>query len=144
MGPGSYTFDTGTGTVGTLEVPGTAPADVEELRTLIGEEPVAYLTGNLDNREGGESFDVYLISVYDMEGNKYDYEPVEDYMHSITSIEAPDEIYDKYRAAYDSYDSVFEPLERGDFVMAGPALPEQIAGISVSNGFEDFGAMPAE
>lgn len=144
MGSGPYTFDTGMGTVGSLAVPGEAPADVEELRTIIGEQPVAYLTGNLDNREGAEVFDVYAISVFDSEGNKYDYEPVEDYLHSITSIEAPDEIYKKYRAAYDKYDSVFDPLERGDFVMVGPELPVEIAGVSVSNGFEDFGAMPAE
>ena len=143
MGPGTYTFDTGAGTVGTLEVPGTAPVDIEEVRTLVGGEPVTYLTGNLDNREGAELFDMYRVSIYDMEGNKYDYEPAEDYMHSTVSIDAPDDVYDKYRAASDNLTSVFDPLQQGDFVMVGPLLPEQIAGVNVSNGFEDFGAQPA-
>lgn len=143
IGPGSYAFDTGTGTVGTLEVPGAPHAGMEELRTTIGAEPVTYLTGNLDNREGAESFDVYTISVFDSEGNKYDYVPAADYMHGIVSIEAPDEIYDKYTALRDQFTEVFDPLQRGDFVMVGPELPAEIAGVSVSNGFEDFGAMPA-
>ena len=143
LGPGSYTFDTGTGAVGTLEVPGEPPTDIEALRIASGGESVAYLTGNLDNREGTELFDVYTISVYDLDGNKYEYEPADDYISSIKPEDVFADNYRQYGEAQDGRSTVFDPLERGDFVMVGPPLPEQIAGVSVSNGLEDFGAQPA-
>lgn len=141
-GPGTYTFESLDGAVGTLNVPGAAPADLEELRAVAGSEPVTYLTGNLDNREGSESFDVYTISVYDMEGNKYDYQPAQDYIGDITpsSEVVGTDVYNRFVDAYNNATTVFDPMQRGDFVMVGPELPAQIAGVSVSNGIEDFGA----
>ena len=144
MGSGSYTFDTGTGTTGTLQLPGEPPADIEALRIASGGEAVAYLTGNLDNRQGAESFDVYTVSVYDLDGNKYEYEPADDYISSIKPEDVFADDYRKYGEAQDGRSTVVDAMERKDFVMVGPELPAEIAGISVSNGFEDFGAMPAE
>ena len=143
MGPGSYTFETADGVTGTLEVPGAAPVDIEELRTVAGAAAVLYLTGNLDNREGSDPFDVYMINVYDAEGNEYSYLPAQDYIGEITPADAEGEEYNKYSRLYNQYSTVVSAMERKDFVMVGPELPAEISGVSVSNGFEDFGAQPA-
>lgn len=140
---GSYTFESGDGAVGTLEVPGVAPADIEELRAAGGGETVAYLTGNLDNRNGSESFDVYTISVYDMDGNEYNYEPADDYLGNFPPADTSADAYNPYLELKDKYGTVVDSMQRADFVMVGPVLPEQIAGVSVSNGFDNFGATPA-
>lgn len=143
MGPGAYTFQADTGGAGTLNVPGEAPADLEALREQAGAEPVTYLTGNFDNRAGTESFDVYTITIYDPEGNAYEYLPASDWVFDIIPEEAPAEIYNQYIDASNSLTSVIDPLQRADYVMVGPAIPEEITGISVSSGFTEIPATPA-
>lgn len=145
LGPGSFTFETPSGATGTLEVPGAPNPDIESMRVEVGAPEVTYLTGNLDNRAGSEAFDVYTISVYDMEGNKYDYMPAQDYIGDITpdSEVVGTDVYNRYIEAYNNASTVIDALERKDFVMVGPEMPDEIAGVSVSNGFEDFGAQLA-
>lgn len=145
MGPGTYMFDTGTGTTGTIEIPGAAPADLEDLRTQAGGEPVTYLAVNVDNRDGAESFDVYTVTIYDNDGTAYEFQSASDYVDSITpdsSVVGAD-VYNLYVEAYNSYSSVVDAMERTDVVVVGSEVPADIAGVSVSSGFEDFGATPA-
>lgn len=144
MGPGSYTFESEDGAAGTLEVPGELNPEIEEYRIAAGSQPVAYLTGNLDNRTGTEFFDVYTITMYDAEGNEYAYQPAQDYLSEVApSSEESAEAYNAYVDLQNSLTTVFDPLERGDFIMVGPEVPEEITGIMINNGFEDFPAAPA-
>ena len=140
---GSYTFESPDGASGTLEVPGSAPADIEELRVAGGGEEVAYLTGNLDNRLGSDSFDVYQISVFDADGKEYTYAPADDYLGNFSPADSSAEVYNSYVELVNGYSTVVPAMGRQDFVMVGPLLPEQIAGVSVSSGFDDLGAQPA-
>ena len=131
--------------MGTLDVPGTAPADIEDLRTEAGGDPMVYLIGNFDNREGSESFEVYSVTVYDNEGVAYEFQPAQDYIGDITpdSEVVGADAYNRYVDAYNNYSTTVDAMERKDFIMVGPELPADIAGVSVSNGFEGFGAQPA-
>ena len=142
MSQGSFMFESPDGATGTVKVPGEAPADIEELRTMSGADPVTYLTGTLDNRRGSEVFDVYTISVYDPEGNEYMYEPAEDYVGSIFP-EYDSETYEQYQDVQSRYNVVADALERIDFAMVGPELPEEITGVVISSGFDGIAATPA-
>lgn len=114
------------------------------MRVEVGAPEVTYLTGNFDNRDGSESFDVHTINVYDTDGNEYAYQPAQDYIGDITpeSDVVGVETYNRFIEAYNNASTVIEPLQRADFVMVGPELPAEIAGIVVSNGFEDIPVSP--
>lgn len=142
MAPGSFTFSIPDGATGTLEVPGTPNPDIEAMRAEVGAPEVTYLTGNLDNRGGSEAFDVYTISVYDTDGNEFEYVPAQDYVFEITPKDAPAEVYNTYVDLYNSFPTVIDPLQRADFVMVGPVLPADFTGVTVSSGLQNFPAFP--
>lgn len=143
--PGSYTFESDGGGTGTIEAPGAPPAELEALREQAGAEPVTYLTGHFDNRDGTTSFDVYTITVYDPEGNAYDYLPASEWLGEIrpSTKEVTSDVYNQYIDASNDLNNVITPFHRADYIMVGPELPAEITGIRVSSGYTDVMATPA-
>lgn len=143
LSSGSYTFETAFSGVGTLQVPGTPDPEIEAMRVKVGAPAVAYLTGNFDNREGAEEFLIHSATVYDNAGNAYEYARAKDYVFELLPG-TEDPTYNEHVAFYDSVSSSkVAPMERADFVLVGPELPADIAGVNVSDGYEMFGAAPA-
>lgn len=142
LGPGSFTFETPSGATGTLEVPGAPDPGIESMRVEVGAPEVTYLTGSFDNREGSEEFLINSATVYDANGNAYEYARAKDYVFDLL----PDTADPKYNEFVTFYESVgsskVAPLERADFVLVGPELPAEIAGVNVSDGYEMYGAAP--
>ena len=144
LGPGAYAFETPYGTTGTMEVPGEPLPEVEALREMVGADPVTYITATIDNRQGEEAFDFYQVSIYDPAGNEYTYTPASEYIFEIMPEDMPTDQYNGYVDLSNEMVSVVDPLQQAESVLVGPAMPDEITGVVVSNGFESFDATPAE
>lgn len=144
LSPGTYTFDTFFGTTGTMEVPGEPVPAIEELREQAGADPVTYITATIDNRQGDEAFDFYQVSIYDPAGKEYIYTPAGEWLMGIIPPDMASEQYNDYVDLSNSLVEIVDPRQRVDSVLVGPPVPEEIAGVTVSDGFETYDAMPAE
>lgn len=143
-GHGTYSFQTGTGGEGTMTVPAEPIAEVEDLRIQVDGKEVTYITATIDNREGSDPFDLYQINIYDPAGQQYVYTNVSDYISEIRPADAEASFYNQFIDLANSFESIVQPLQVSDFVMVGPEVPEEIAGIAVSNGYEEIPATATE
>lgn len=68
----------------TLPTPPTDPAvaELEAFRDKAGGAPVTYLVAKVDNREGSEPVNMYMVAVFDEEGRQYTFSPVIDALNS--------------------------------------------------------------
>lgn len=55
-------------------------ADIEAYRNDAGADPVTYLIAEVDNRKGNELVNMYEVSAYDEEGNKYEFSTVSEHI----------------------------------------------------------------
>jgi hypothetical protein len=62
-GPGTYTFTADGGGTGTLQVPGSAVPEIEELRGIVNAVPVTYISATVDNRDGTKFINMYSLSI---------------------------------------------------------------------------------
>lgn len=146
MKPGRYTFENATGAKGIMQIPGKPDAEIERLRALAqGAPKVTYLTVKVDNRQGTEGVNMYGVSIFTPAGEELQYKNVDDYINSIRPGDAPAEIYNQFIEAGNKHMAMANPKGVKDFVLSGPAVPAEIAGISVypAGGFDPVEAVPA-
>lgn len=148
MGPGQYEFTAPSGGQGTLTIPAEPVAEIESLRALVDGEPVTYLTGTADNREGSEAINMYGVSIFTPEGEELQYKSADTYVDELRNMlpdDAPSETYNLFIDASNKYQIFVKPLAKADFVLVGPTVPKEITGISVypSGGFDRVEATPA-
>lgn len=103
-------------------------ADIEGYRKDTGADPVTYLIAEVDNRKGTEYVNMYEVSAYDEEGNKYEFSTVSEHIS---------EWGPTYTADYEYIMPDGSELSEAD----GQALNNR--GVDLSNEFLD-GVDPAE
>lgn len=59
---------------------------IEEFRTEMGIDPVTYVVADVDNREGTGPINMYAISVFDEDGNEYEFQKLEMAMYEWTPV----------------------------------------------------------
>jgi hypothetical protein len=145
MGPGDYTFENATGTVGTMSIPGTPDPEIEKLRALINGEPTTYLTVKVDNRKGITGVNMYGISIYTPDGQELKYVNASNYISEMRPSDAPAAIYNQFIDLGNQHGDMANPLEVKDFVMVGPPVPAVISGVTVypTGGYGEVNALPA-
>lgn len=134
---------------------------VQFMKDTNATDTVQFIVADIDNREGLESTRVSTVSVYDEDGNKYEFEPVEDFIDSIepytdwaddlvdayynydgTEIDE-DIFYDLSERGADLYNENIESVdvaERGTNVLAyvGDDLPDEFTRVSASvSGYDE-------
>lgn len=164
--PGAYEYDNGEGTV-TFQIPATeadAPeiAEVEQLREALKAPKVAYIAGDIDNRNGTEQLDPYSVYLYDKDGKKYEFESASIYIGDNLSpnLTADDEYqypdgspmtedqYDQLNSdsidLYNSYLNQGDPGERNStlWIYQGEA-PDEFTNPSMEDGMEKYPLVPA-
>lgn len=141
-GPGTYSFESETGATGTVAVPGDIPAELEELRQLVGGEPATFITAEVDNREGTEEFIFYELWVYDPAGEQHVYTDVSNYVSELEELipeDAAAEVYDRFSALPDDLTGdLVQPLQVRTITLVGQAVPEEITAVEIFNGYEGF------
>lgn len=108
--------------------------------------PVTYITGTVDNREGTEPIRMVAMSIFTPEGREFKYEEAFDYVNELREkvpTDAPLQQRNKYVDVANSYLDPVPPLAVKDFVLVGPEVPDQIAGITVAPEGK-FNPVPAE
>lgn len=139
-GPGTYAFETETGTAGTIAVPGAIPAEIEELRQLVGGEPTTFITAEVDNRKGAQDFIFYELWVYDPAGIQHVYVDVSNYISELSDMlpeDAPAETYNRFVDLQNSItgDTV-QALEARTILLVGDEVPAEITGVEISTGYD--------
>lgn len=132
--PGTFTFTTSGGGTGVLEVPAPAVSEIEELRQLVGGEPVEYITAAVDNRKGSDSINMYQVQMFDPQGRQYTYTGVDSYLDELRDKlpeDAPSETYNRFVDLSNAHLDDAAPLEVKNFVLVGEPVPTEITGITV-------------
>lgn len=96
MGPGEYTFESATGTIGTMSIPGAPDPEIEKLRALVEGEPVTYLKVKVDNRKGTLGVNMYRVSIFTPEGQELKYVNADSYIDEMRPSGAPAEVYNSF------------------------------------------------
>ncbi|WP_247041937.1 hypothetical protein [Arthrobacter rhizosphaerae] len=146
--PGKYRFNAATGATGTMEIPAPPVPGIEELRTFVNEAPVTYLTAVVDNRQGSVAINMDSISIFTPEGAEYKYQSASDYINKLREAvpaEAPAEIRSRFDELFKAHLGDAPPLAAKDFVLVGPAVPNEMSEIIVhpTSGFHPVPAVPA-
>jgi hypothetical protein len=147
MGPGEYEFTVPTGGKGTLTIPAEPLEEIESLRTLVQGEPVTYITGTVDNRDGSEAVNMYGVSIFTPEGEELEYKGADSYADELRNLlpdNAPSETHNRFIDTSNKHQIFVKPLAKGDFVLVGPSVPQEITGITVypTGGFDPVQATP--
>lgn len=71
---GTFTASNDTGAEFTIEIPAESPADIEEFREAVGQDPVGYIKIDIDNTNGTEDAGPSDVHLVDEDGNEYSYE----------------------------------------------------------------------
>ncbi|NKX56283.1 hypothetical protein [Arthrobacter mobilis] len=149
FGPGEYYFEY-KGATGRITLPSKPDAEIEEIRDMAGAGPVTYATVKVDNRKGTEHINMYEISVYSPEGEKFTFSGA---ASALDNWEIDSEVVgtDAYNRKVDVYNKHIEgadPLQVQDFVMVGQfaELPKEFTGMNVmpTGGFDSVLAVPEE
>lgn len=148
MVPGAYEFDVPSGGKGAIAIPGEPVAEFESLRNLVKGEPVTYLTGTVDNRDGTEAVNMYSVRIYTPEGEELEYKTADTYADELRNMlpaDAPSDTYNRFIDASNKHQVFIDPKEKNDFVLVGPAIPEEFTGVTVypTGAFDPVDARPA-
>lgn len=145
MGPGEYTFENATGTVGAISIPGTPDPEIEKLRAFVGSEPVDYLTVKVDNRKGTVGVSMFGVSILTPDGQELNYENASDYLDDIRPTGTPAELFNAFTKLGDQHREPAKPLMVKDFVLVGPAVPAGISSVKVypTDAVNPVDALPA-
>lgn len=132
--PGTFTFTTSGGGTGVLELPAPTVPEIEELRQLVGGEPVEYITAAVDNRKGSDPINMYEVQIFNPEGRQYTYSGVDSYLSELRNRlpkDAPAETYNRFVDLSNAYLDDAAPLEVKNFVLVGEPVPTEITGVTV-------------
>jgi hypothetical protein len=146
--PGKYRFNAATGATGTMEIPAPPVPEIEEIRTTVNEAPVTYLTAVVDNRQGSVAITMNSVSIFTPEGAEYRYQRASDYINKLREAlpaEAPAETRSRFDDVFNAHRGDAPPLAVKDFVLVGPAVPNEMSEIIVhpTSGFHPVPALPA-
>jgi hypothetical protein len=146
--PGKYRFNAATGATGMMEIPAPPVAEIEELRSLVNEAPVTYLTAVVDNRQGSVAINMDSVSIFTPEGAEYRYQSASDYINKLREAlpaEAPAGTRSRFDDLFISHSGEAPPLAVKDFVLVGPPVPKEMSEIIVhpTSGFHPVPAVPA-
>ncbi len=148
MSPGQFESTAPSGGKGTLTIPAKPVAEIESLRALVKGEPVTYLTGTIDNREGSEAINMYGVSIFTPEGEERQYKSVDTYLEELRGLlpeDAPSETYNLFIDASNKHQIFVKPLAKSNVVLVGPTVPQEITGVTVypTGAFNPVEATPA-
>ncbi len=146
--PGNYRFNAATGATGTMEIPAPPVPEIEELRRLVKEAPVTYLTAVVDNRHGSVAINMDSVSIFTPEGAEYRYQSASEYITRLRDAlpaDAPAETRTRLDDLFIAHSGEAPPLGMKDFVLVGPPVPNEMSEIIVhpTSGFHPVPAMPA-
>ncbi len=148
MSPGQFEFTAPSGGKGTLALPAEPVAELESLRALVKGKPVTYVTGTIDNREGSEAINMYGVSIFTPEGEEIQYKSADTYVDELQGLlpaDAPSATYNLFVDAINKHQIFVKPLAKGDVVLVGPTVPQEITGVTVypTGAFNPVDATPA-
>lgn len=150
---GAYGFMSEQSTEITFDLP-TSPdhellAEVEEFREAADAEPVTYVVADVDNRHGNQKANLQKITVYDDEGNDYEFTPLAptvdgwqaywdadgDYIaHDGTQVDEDtyNQLKDQASAIKDQLESSVDVSGRGEIALAyeGNDLPDKFTRVT--------------
>lgn len=136
-------------------------AAIDEYREEVGMDPVTYIVVDADAREGSQMIKMPALTVYDEEGNAYEFEGLdwaldewgpersweddEDYwLPDGTPIDASQyrEYEERHNELLDSLESSVSPAGRGELILVYPGddLPDEftrVAGLPYGLGYEE-------
>lgn len=120
----------------TLRIPAEEPPeDLENLRKEMGGDPVAYISADIDNRDGESLVNMYELNLYDPAGKKYTFttvhDAVDEWSDSLGESNEDIELYNEGIEVYEEYPEGVDPFERATMILAGEDVPDQIANITV-------------
>ncbi|MGX9900142.1 hypothetical protein ACW0JT_09905 [Arthrobacter sp. SA17] len=146
--PGKYRFNAATGATGTMEVPAQPVPEIEELRNMVKEAPVTYLTAVVDNRQGSVSINMDSVSIFTPEGAEYRYQSASEYIDRLREAlpaDAPAEARTRFDDLFNAHSGEAVALGMKEFVLVGPPVPNDMIEIIVhpTSGFHPVPAMPA-
>jgi hypothetical protein len=131
MKPGSFTIENATGTKGIIQIPAEPVAEIEKLRALVKGPGVTYLTVKFDNRQGTVGVNMYGVTIFTPAGEELKYTNANAYIDSIRPSDAPAEVYNQFIDVGDKHMEMANPKGVKDVVLTGPAVPDEITGITV-------------
>lgn len=148
LSPGKYRFNAATGATGTMEIPAPPVPEIEELRSLVKEAPVTYLTAVVDNRQGSVAINMDSVSIFTPEGAEYRYQSASGYINRLREAlpaDAPGETRTRFDDLFNAHSGEAPPLGMKDFVLVGPPVPNEMSEIIVhpTSGFHPVPAVPA-
>lgn len=166
---GTFTAQNETGATFTVQIPTDSPSDIEEYRQATGQEPVGYISIEIDNSSGTEDSSPSTVWLVDEEGNQLEYgsaaivlgdwgptmrddgpEDVNDgYWYSLpngTEI-SEDEYDDLNNQGTDLYNGYLEsgakPGATTSAIFIGPEVPETFVYVEVEEALMPYPAEPA-
>lgn len=151
-GHGIYSFAYQGGT-GIILLPADGPADVEALRVGLGEDPVTYLSVDVDNRQGASNMGMYRVDVFTKAGKRISFSGIDALIDSweVDYQTDGDALNNQSIDVYNKYLYGVSIGERKTVYMAAPveSLPKDITRVSVhpSGAFDEVlatkGSLPA-
>lgn len=166
---GTFTAQNDTGTTFTVQIPAETPADIEAYREATGQEPVGYISIEIDNSAGTEDSAPSTVWLVDEQGNQLEYgsasivlgdwaptmrddgpEDVNDgYWYSLPDgTEISEEEYDELNTqGTELYNEHLEndakPGATTTAVFIGPEVPETFVYVEVEEALNPYPADPA-
>jgi hypothetical protein len=137
----TYYLEGLTGVKAMAEIGVEGPEKMEEMRELVGAEPVTYIRLDVDTREGTDEISMYEWFMYDAEGNEYAFQNLN--YQAVEWDEILDDGSDADIAANDLAweieDDSANPGERNEQWLVGPGnLPDEVSVMSAkSSSFTD-------
>lgn len=106
-------------------------ANLEALREEVDEEPVSYMSVDVDNRDGVESINMYQVAVYDAAGNEYLFSGPDEIINQWRERLPEDEQYtgDWVDVSNSYINQGASAHQRTTMILAGPELPEDIVAV---------------
>lgn len=140
--------------------------EIEKFRKDAGADPVTYIIADIDNRQGSEYVNMYDVTAYDVDGKKYEFSGVSDFIDEWgptytsdydyvlpdgTKMEstAGEALYSRGSDLSNEYLDGIDAAERGPMVLASKAskLPNEFTRVAVhpSGGMNEAEeALPAD
>lgn len=166
---GTFAAQNDTGAEFKIEIPAEAPADIEELREAVGEDPVGYIKIEIDNTNGTENAGPSDVHLVDENGNQHSYTSafvvIGDWGPSMRD-DGPEDVNDGYwyampdgseitedeydalnTQANDLYNAHLEndamPRAKATAYYIGPEVPEKFLYVEVQEAMVPYIAEPA-
>ncbi|MGF0118732.1 hypothetical protein ACQFYA_20765 [Promicromonospora sp. Marseille-Q5078] len=134
--PGEFEAYAPSGGVITMQIPAEEPPeDLENLRKEMGGDPVAYISADIDNRDGESYVNMYELNLYDPAGKKYTFtavsEAISEWSDNLGESNEDVELYNEGIELSEKYPEGVDPSERATMILTGEKVPDQIANITL-------------